>query len=193
MADTDLPFLKKYLPYALDVQRRYGVPALLALAQHILEGGRENKNKGHNLFGIKPWKGSKNTQVQRTWEVHDSPNVKYPTIYKLEKYAPGGWRYEVDQSFEWYSSEADAYDGYGRFLRAQPRYRPAFAAGLDEVAFARALAGAKYATDPEYAKKLVELMAQLKKKCMAYGFSLTPTGPPPAPALPSPPSLPAST
>lgn len=179
--DTDLPFLKRYLPYALDVQRRYGVPALVALSQHIYEGGRENKNRQHNLFGIKPWKGSVNTQVQRTWEVHDSPNVKYAKVYAIEPYGPGKWKYTVDQPFEAYPSEAAAYDAYGRFLRAQPRYRPAFAVRSDPAAFAQALAGAGYATDPDYANKLVEMIAQLKKKCVAYGFSLIPTTPTAAP------------
>ncbi len=50
---------------------------------------------------------------------------------------------------------------YVRVLRDNPRYAAALNTGTDVRAFATALQKGGYATDPEYANKLVSVAAQL--------------------------------
>ncbi|QIX59712.1 peptidoglycan hydrolase [Hymenobacter sp. BT18] len=182
MADVD-KFLALYGPAALATERKYGVPALVTLSQHVWEGGWENKNAGHNLFGVKVtpnWKGGR--QLQLTWEVHTTPDVKYPKVVSVTKRPDGKWHYRVYAWFRAYPSVQAAYEDHALFLRQNKRYAPAFAVKHDPVAFAREMAKAGYATDPDYFNKLQKTIAIFKKK----GF---PAGPLAAPA---PSSLPAS-
>ncbi|MDO7873683.1 glucosaminidase domain-containing protein [Hymenobacter sp. ASUV-10] len=154
----------KWYPLALATEKKYGVPALVTLAQHVFEGGWNNKNKGFNLFGVKPWAGWKGaTQLQRTWEVHSTTTVKYPKVYSVTKRADGKYRYDCEAYFCKYDSPQQAYDEHARFLVVNPRYKPAFAVKHDAEAFARAIAKAGYATDPEYAGKLVSMIREFSR------------------------------
>jgi flagellum-specific peptidoglycan hydrolase FlgJ len=54
---------------------------------------------------------------------------------------------------EWIDSMLD----HAKFLQANPRYRACFKE-LDGAGWARALQAAGYATDPDYAKKLIGIM-----------------------------------
>ena len=54
---------------------------------------------------------------------------------------------------------------YVSVLRDNPRYAAALNTGHDVRAFATALQQGGYATDPEYANKLVAVAAQLPPRC----------------------------
>lgn len=162
----DIKFLAQFYALALQVEKEFGVPALATLAQHVLEGGRENKNKFFNYFGIKAdknWKGARQHQV--TWEWHQDANQakRYGTDYISMKPFQGGYHYGVKQHFRAYGSPEEAYRDRGRFLRANPRYKRAFET-TDPAEFCRRVAAAGYATDNQYAAKLVVMVDQLKKK-----------------------------
>lgn len=144
-----LAWLAKFRPLALANERRYGVPALFTLAQQLVESEWKLTKLGNNFFGIKAgpgWHGAAN--MQRTHE-----NM------------PDGREYPTIDSFRGYATPADAYQGHATFLRLQPRYRAAFLT-TNPVEFARAVADAHYATDPNYFEKLRKNIYWLSGKKM---------------------------
>ncbi len=148
--DTQQKFVQRMLPQALQASRETGVPAQLIMGQAVLESGwgqREIRlpdgSSSYNLFGIKAgadWKG-KVAEVTTT-EYHDGVASK-----QVEK-------------FRAYASYADAFSDYAHLLRDNPRYA-AVLQGQDADAAAHALQDAGYATDPDYADKLVRVMNKI--------------------------------
>lgn len=164
----DIPFLTKFYSLALATEKEFGVPALVTLSQHILEGGRENKNAYFNFFGVKAdssWKGA--VQKQNTWEWHKDANQAkaYGADYISMSPYQGGFKYLVRQNFRAYASPLEAYRDHARFLKTNKRYAACFQT-TDPAEFCRRLAAAGYATDNQYAAKLVQLVAQLKKNLL---------------------------
>jgi flagellum-specific peptidoglycan hydrolase FlgJ len=165
MLNADIKFLAQFYALAVATQTEFGVPALVTLSQHILEGGRENKNAHFNYFGVKAdgaWKGA--VQHQDTWEWHKDANQakRYGADYiRMEPYQ-GGYKYYVRQNFRAYASPLEAYRDHARFLKVNPRYKACFQT-TDPAEFCRRMAAAGYATDNQYAAKLVQLVDQLKK------------------------------
>lgn len=157
-------FVKKFYSYAQSSER-YGVPALISLAQAGLESGWKINPPGFNLFGIKAnksWGGKR--QLLTTREVHKSPNVKYPKILDIKKRRDGKYEYKVQDWFRKYDTPAGSFEDHARFLNNNPRYKNAFRYSNNPNQFAREIAAAGYATDPKYANKLIEIMGNLKKK-----------------------------
>jgi flagellum-specific peptidoglycan hydrolase FlgJ len=172
----------KYYPLALATEKKYGVPALVTLAQHVWEGGWNNQNKYFNLFGVKAdstWKGAK--QLQDTWEVHPDKTHKYPKVYSITLRQDGKYLYKIADWFRAYPSLQAAYDDHAAFLVKNPRYKPAFA-HKDPEGFAKAMAAAGYATDPDYYKKLSSLFPEFKKKAASFTLPSTSAALPSQPA-----------
>ena len=106
----------------------------VCIAQAALESGWDTKAK--TLFGIK---GSGNKLVTKEFI-----NGKYVT---------------VTDSFKAYPNLAKSVDGYYEFLENNKRYKPAL--GLqDPLAQITAIARAGYATDPQYARKVYNIIVQ---------------------------------
>ena len=116
---------------------RYGVPASITMAQAILESGWGKVAPGYNLFGMKG-EGTAGSEVHRV--------VEYSR----------GKRSVRKASFRSYRSVAESITDHARVLGTSERYAAARAAGDDALAYAKSLQG-KYATDPHYAKKLMDL------------------------------------
>jgi flagellar protein FlgJ len=121
------------------------VPASVAIAQAILEsdwGGSRLSAEFHNYFGIKATSkpGTAGVVWFNTWEVIDGANVT------------------VRAAFRAYARAADSFIDHGRFFIENPRYAAAMAARHDPRQFAREINKAGYATDPNYAPKLITLM-----------------------------------
>lgn len=127
-------FIAKVKPAALKVQEAYGVPYGVCIAQAALETGWGRYVKGNNYFGIKG-------QGQK-FATHEFVNGK---------------KINIVDSFRAYESMEDSFEDYGHFLTTQPRYAPAFKT-KDPEQFVRELQRAGYATDPEYANKLISIM-----------------------------------
>ena len=125
-----------------------GVPAKLIMSQAALESGwgkreilLDNGQTSHNLFGIKAtggWKG-KVTNIM-TSEFVDGKMVK------------------MKQPFRAYDSYADSLTDYARLISTSSRYESVLNAPSAEEA-ARRVQEAGYATDPNYADKLISIMA----------------------------------
>jgi len=144
-------FVQSMTPHAIQASRETGVPAQLIMGQAALESGwgrREIRmpdgGNSYNLFGIKAsgnWNG-KVAEVTTT-EYHNGIPSK-----QVEK-------------FRAYGSYAEAFSDYARLLRDNPRYASVLQQGQGAPAAAHALQRAGYATDPNYADKLVKVMSRI--------------------------------
>lgn len=133
-------FIAAIVPAAQMSAARTRIPASFTVAQAALEsswGASDSARLGFNLFGIKAdasWKG---------------PTFTLPTTEYV-----AGKRVTVLARWRQYNSWFASIEDHARFLLENPRYKPAFAC-TDGPSFARAVAEAGYATDPQYATKLV--------------------------------------
>lgn len=144
-------FVRRLLPHAEKASRETGVPAHLIVGQAALESGWGQRairmadgKDSYNLFGIKAganWKG-KVAEV-RTTEYHHGVASK-PT-----------------EKFRAYDNYADAFTDYARLLSGNARYADVLSQGSDASGFAQALQDSGYATDPNYADKLVKVIGRV--------------------------------
>lgn len=139
-------FINAVAPMAQETQREYGVPASVTLAQAILEsgwGGSTLSRYGQAYFGVKCSSNNgpyvTNCVQLPTWEVINGQNVTVMAYFRS------------------YQSLTDSILDHGHFLRNNSRYAPAFRTS-DPREFARAIHAAGYATDPQYANKLISLI-----------------------------------
>lgn len=137
-----------------------GVPARLILGQAALESGwgrREilhpDGSPSHNLFGIKAgpdWKG-KVVNVTTTEYVDGQPQ-------------------KMVQPFRAYKSYEESFSDYAKLIGNSPRYAHVTQAS-NEIEAARRIQQAGYATDPNYADKLIQIMSQMKAAVGPLAFS----------------------
>lgn len=131
-----IDFFRTYFPAAKENEKKTGVPWQVTLAQAALESAWGKHAPGNNFFGIKAdptWTGR--VQTLRTREVINGVGVF------------------VQARFRAYDSPEESFADHANFLRRWPRYSKAFAT-LDPYAFARIVAAAGYATDPNYGNVL---------------------------------------
>lgn len=129
-------YIEQYKSIAVDQMRKHGIPASITLAQAILESGAGNgelARRSNNHFGIK--RGS-------DWQ---GPVTKH-TDDRIGEY------------FRVYNSVKDSYEDHSRFLHKE-RYQRLFRLStLDYKGWARGLKACGYATNPNYADKLIGLI-----------------------------------
>lgn len=140
-------FVNRMTRPALVASEVSNVHPSLIMAQAALETGwgREriptrNGADSHNIFGIK---------AGDYWE---GPTTDVTTT----EYVDGQAQKKVER-FRVYSSDEEAFCDYARLMSKNPRYRAVLNAQSGEAA-ARAVQQAGYATDPEYANKLIAVM-----------------------------------
>lgn len=140
-------FVERIRPHAERAARELGVPAEAIMAQAALETGWGKSVPAHadgkssfNFFGIKATPNWDGGRLEKTTHEH-----------------LGGRMQKVAAEFRSYDSEAEAFDDYVSFLKTNPRYAEALRQGDDTVGFAQGLQKAGYATDPNYAAKLLKL------------------------------------
>ena len=158
-------FIEKMLPHATAAARELGVDPRAIIAQAALETGwgtsqpAEAGNTSNNFFGIKAgesWRGAR---------------VGSATTEFVDGVARG-----EQAQFRAYGSVAENVADYVRVLR-EPRYAQALGTGPDLRAFANALQRGGYATDPEYANKLVALAERLPIAADVNSFKPGPEAP----------------
>jgi flagellar protein FlgJ len=141
-------FQDKVAAHAEEASRTTGIPAKFMLGQAALESGWGKRvmrtadgGSSYNLFGIKAganWKGKTVNAV--TTEYVDGVAQK-----RVEK-------------FRAYDSYADSFRDYAQLMRNNPRYEKVLANANDVKGFAQGLQRAGYATDPNYATKLTNII-----------------------------------
>lgn len=133
-------YIDQYKDIAIEEMHRWKIPASITLAQGIYESGAgqsELARKGNNHFGIKcnGWDGRK------VYHDDDARN----------------------ECFRAYNSVFESYEDHSRFLASGQRYRSLFnLKTTDYKGWARGLKAAGYATNPQYADKLIELIQLYK-------------------------------
>lgn len=149
-------FIQGMLPHARNAASQLGVAPEFVVAHAALESGwgkrairNADGSNSHNLFGIKAtgdWQG-KSTSITTTEYVNGSAQKK------VEK-------------FRSYDSYADAFSDYASMLKNSPRYQAALNQGRNVLGFAQGLQNGGYATDPRYARKLVDVAATLAQQAV---------------------------
>lgn len=159
VADTQTPtrfdspesFVSSMKPYAEKAAKALGVEPSLLLAQAALETGwgqkvvKNARGSSNNLFNIKAdrsWQGEKVTT--QTLEFHDNTPVKETAAFRS------------------YSSYQDSFNDYVRFLNDNPRYEVALQRRGDSESFIRDIQHAGYATDPDYADKVLQVQQKIE-------------------------------
>jgi len=152
-ADTQQSFVDKVKVHAEAASRSTGIPAHLIIGQAALESGwgkREIKladgSTSFNLFSIKAgkdWHG-KVAEITTTEYSH-------------------GVAQQQTERFRAYHSYTEAFQDYAKLLSDNPRY--AAVIGQEGAqGFAQALQQAGYATDPNYADKLVKVVGSVRAR-----------------------------
>ena len=129
-------YIHQYSALAISQQEEFGIPASITLAQGILESGAGRSRlatEGNNHFGIK---------CHKEWEG--------PTMLKSDD-AP-------DECFRVYSNPEESYRDHSLFL-CRPRYESLYLLEVTDYAgWARGLKKCGYATDPNYAARLITII-----------------------------------
>lgn len=133
-------FISKLLPAARKTKLTWSIPIAALIAQAALETGWGSSVKANAYFGIKG----------------KSPSGKSTTFTTHE--VIGGTKLKINDAFRAYESIDEAADDYGRFLNENPRYANCFTYSDDPEKFVTTLAAAGYATDPDYADKLIAII-----------------------------------
>lgn len=133
---------QEFIDGAQRLEKQTGIPASITLAQIIQESSGSNPGglsglayKDKNLFGVKG-QGTAGSSY-------------YPT-----KEFQGGRYVTVNAAFRKYNSFSEAFDDRAKFLSG-PRYQKAFTGAKSVNDYANGLKSAGYATDPNYANKLL--------------------------------------
>ncbi len=151
MFDSPEQFIKSLYHHAKAAADSLGVKTEFLLSQAALETGwgkhvmqDKDGKSSHNLFGIKSngWQG-------------DSVHVS-----SLE--SENGVMKPVVSAFRSYDSFKDSFDDYVAFLKNNPRYQQALQVAQDPKKFAEALQESGYASDPDYATKILNIISSGK-------------------------------
>lgn len=150
-ADREREFAAQLLGHAQRAATRLGTTPEVLVAQAALETGwgqhvmaAADGNSSHNLFGIK---------ADRAW---DGPTVTRRTLEYFD-----GRPVRVNAAFRAYDDYGAAFDDYARFIRGNPRYAQALSKADDPRAYVHELQRAGYATDPHYARKILQIHSRI--------------------------------
>jgi flagellar protein FlgJ len=146
--DEPTAFIQRLLPAATQAAKQLGLEPLALIAQAALETGwgqRMFKTSAgvdsHNLFGIKAtgnWQGD--VAVVDTLEYRQG-------VAQKEK-----------ARFRAYESPEHSLQDYVALIQQNPRYQAALDVASDTKSYFRQLQAAGYATDPNYAEKIVSVL-----------------------------------
>lgn len=154
--DATEAYILSYKNIAIRQMNSFAIPASIILAQGSLESGNGMSTlakKANNHFGIKchGWKGA--------------------TIYHDDD--------KKDECFRKYNSPEESYKDHSEFIRYRERYSSLFSLDIkDYRGWAHGLKAAGYATNPNYAQLLINII----EKYSLYKFDN------PSQDLPSPPN-----
>lgn len=144
-------YVEEFKDIAVIDMHKTGIPASIKLAQAMFEsnfGRSDLAIRGNNHFGIKcykSWKGEK------LYYNDDKPN-------------------ECFRHYDWVE---DSYADHSRIITSKRRYSSLFElASIDYEGWAKGLQKAGYATDPQYAKKLIWMIE--KHNLHEYDFEESP-------------------
>ena len=140
-------FVRRLHPYAEQAARELGVEPRVLLAQAALETGwgrslikTGNGGNSFNLFNIK---------ADKAWR---GKQARVPTL-EFEQ----GIAKKVNAGFRSYASFQESFQDYVAFIKSNPRYGDALKQAGNEKRYLHELQRAGYATDPNYADKVMSI------------------------------------
>lgn len=137
-------YISTYLNLASFESARSGIPVSIILAQGILEsqcGKSKLAQIGNNHFGIK-------------W--NSTADGDFITQYDDDKDKKGN---RIPSRFIKYSTAEESYRHHSDFLMNRERYKNLFKLGrTDYRGWAKGLSACHYASDPQYANKLIHMI-----------------------------------
>ncbi|MDX1667346.1 MAG: glucosaminidase domain-containing protein, partial [Saprospiraceae bacterium] len=143
-------YIQKYDYLARDLKRQTGIPVAIIFAVAGLEsnwGTSDLAVRGNNHFGIKSNNWSGPTYCKRT------PEYDYVR----------GQFYSSYECFRKYDLIRNSYLDFGRYLKTRGLYdRLFYNSEQDYESWTEGLQRAGYATDPEYARKLMRLILEYR-------------------------------
>lgn len=148
LAQTPAEFVNRVLPSIRRAAGTLGLNPMALLAQTALETGwgrrmprNADGSSSFNLFGIKAgdeWTGGR--AIADSMEVSNGVAAPRRTAFRA------------------YGSIEESVNDFAALLKNSPRYREAVAAGGDAKSYFDAIGKSGYATDPEYADKLNQIL-----------------------------------
>ncbi|WP_119393909.1 flagellar assembly peptidoglycan hydrolase FlgJ [Salinibius halmophilus] len=149
VAEKIANFVNKIRAGAEQAAEKLGIDPKYLIAQAALETGWGQKvirdsagNNSHNLFGIK---------AHRDWQGNSAETMTHE--YR------DGVRLDMKDLFRAYNSYDESLNDYVDFVNGHPRYQPAIAQAQagNSRGYVEGLQQAGYATDPNYAQKIISL------------------------------------
>ena len=150
--ESPADFVAKLLPTFTEALKDSPINPLTALAQAALETGwgahqlsQANGEPARNLFGIKAthWSGA----------TADSPTLEFQQGQPIQKL----------ESFRAYDDWSESVQDYANLIGGNSRYAGALEQAADPAAYLHALKDAGYATDPNYASKILDVLDSVKQ------------------------------
>jgi len=161
-------FVAAYLPEAIRSEKETGIAAEAILAQAALESGWGEHAPGNMFFGVKDTDGiNGNEQLITTTEYSRRMDLKFPQILKVEPTTINGqkyFKYLVKDYFRKFNTPAECFTHHGEFFKKNSRYAKALAVKSDPYKFIEEIAKAGYATAPDYAKVLCQIVEVIKRQ-----------------------------
>lgn len=140
-------YIEQYYVMAMAEQQRAGIPASVTLAQGVLEteaGRSELACSANNHFGIKC---KPDYQGDKFFHDDDAPK----------------------ECFKMYKCAQDSYKDHSDYLKRNQRYSPLFALSqTDYASWAVCLRKCGYATNPQYAQRLIKIIEDFKLQQYTY-------------------------
>jgi hypothetical protein len=134
-------YIEKYKKLAIEARDAYGIPASITMAQALFESDNGNSRLAtlaNNHFGIKCKKEWTGGTISHDDDAKGECFRKYPTI-------------------------EDSYRDHSVFLQSSPRYASLFKLKVtDYQGWAYGLKAAGYATNPQYAQRLITVIEDNK-------------------------------
>lgn len=136
MSDSKKEFFERYARYAQEQMVKYGIPASVTLAQAAIESGYGNSTLAQNnaFFGVKAPSGWRGKYILLN---DDRPNEKFCT----------------------YGDAAASFEHHSLLLMRNKSYNKCWELSSDDSAgWAAAIKNGGYATDPQYAEKITDVI-----------------------------------
>lgn len=145
LASWQINFLNQAIIAAQQAQIASGVPTSVTIAQAIEESdwGRATIG-GNNYFGIKATNG---------------PGPAGVIMANTQEFINGAW-ITVQAPFRAYNDMTESFLDHAEFFTQNRRYAAAMQSASNPQTFAKLINQAGYATDPNYATKLIRIMDQ---------------------------------
>ena len=159
---TPKQFVDKFKPDAIKSQTLSEIDFRFTLAQAALESGWGKSAPGNMFFGVKAGKDvpASKKQLLTTTEVlsDDKQGYRFPEVLSITKRPDGKYTYQVKDWFCRYDTPEECFSDHADFFFKNKRYAKALEVKHNPYLFAEEIAKAGYATAPNYASSLKNII-----------------------------------